>query len=255
VSALAEAYSATGAAWDRPRIYHRLATAVVARSPVPLVGARVLDLGAGTGAVSRAVLAAGGRPVAVDLAAGMLRAGPPGVSAAVGDAVALPFRSAAFDAVVAGFSLNHVADASAALREARRVCRPGGGVVSATYAADDDSPVKAAVDQAATAFGWVPRAWLTEMRKVAALVADPADVRRCADAAGLTAARVHRVVAPFPELSPADLVEWRLGMAHLAPFVAGLPPRERAALRAHAVRLVAAAPLLERRILVLAARA
>jgi hypothetical protein len=32
-----------------------------------------------------------------------------------------------------------------------------------------------------------------------------------------------KVVIAFPELDPADLVEWRLEMAHTAPFVDNLP--------------------------------
>jgi hypothetical protein len=35
---------------------------------------------------------------------------------------------------------------------------------------------------------------------------------------------------PFPELDVRQLVEWRLGMAHLAPFVATLDPGDRHAL-------------------------
>jgi hypothetical protein len=49
-------------------------------------------------------------------------------------------------------------------------------------------------------------------------------------------------VVAFPELSPGDLVSWRLGMAPTAPFLAGLPPAARAAVRARALDLLGATP-------------
>jgi len=59
---LADAYSRTGAAWDAGpgRIYDRLSEELVARLPAGATG-DVLDLGAGTGAASRAAAAAGAR--------------------------------------------------------------------------------------------------------------------------------------------------------------------------------------------------
>ena len=60
------------------------------------------------------------------------RAVPPGrLSFAAGDALRLPFRDEAFDAVTISFGLRNVADPGQALAEMRRVTRPGrapGGV-------------------------------------------------------------------------------------------------------------------------------
>ena len=163
------AYSATGAAWQRGpgRIYDRLAAVLVDRAPVPLRGGRVLDVGAGTGAASRAVLAAGAASVvAVDAALGMLaheaEDRPP---AAVGDARALPFPARCFDGAVAAFSLNHIADPAAGLREMARVTRPGGPLLASAYAADDTHPVKAAVEAALTARGWEAEPWYVTVRE------------------------------------------------------------------------------------------
>jgi ubiquinone/menaquinone biosynthesis C-methylase UbiE len=106
----------------------------------------VLDLGSGTGVGSRAALSAGARVIAADLALGMLLCGRDGrPPAAAGDALALPFRPGAFDIVLAPFSLNHLDEPAAGVREAGRV---GDLLVASTYAADDDHPAKAAVDQA-----------------------------------------------------------------------------------------------------------
>ena len=79
-------------------VYDRLAAELLARSPVPLGGALVLDAGAGTGAVSSAARAAGARVVATDVALDMLRhhrtARPPALAA---DVLALPLRDGCVD--------------------------------------------------------------------------------------------------------------------------------------------------------------
>ncbi len=57
---------------------------------------------------------------------------------------------------------------------------------------------------------------------------------------------------PFPELDPRDLVAWRLGMAHLAPFVATLDDQQRADLVEEATAsLTPATPTLVRSMVVL----
>ena len=91
-------------------------------------GARVLDLGAGTGLLTEVVLAAGHDVVAVDPSPemlGELAARRPGVVTAVGTAEAIPAGDASVDAVVAGQAA-HWFDPAPAAREIRRVLRPGG---------------------------------------------------------------------------------------------------------------------------------
>jgi ubiquinone/menaquinone biosynthesis C-methylase UbiE len=56
----------------------------------------------------------------------------PGVTCAVMDAQALPFPAASFDLVVANHMLYHVPDIARAVRELRRVLKPGGRLISAT---------------------------------------------------------------------------------------------------------------------------
>ena len=88
-----DGYSAAAWSGGPGPVYDRLADAVVGAAPFSLAGALVLDLGAGTGAASRAVLARRGRVVALDLSADMLefdrQERPP---AAVADASRLPSR-------------------------------------------------------------------------------------------------------------------------------------------------------------------
>lgn len=256
---IAAAYDRTGAAWQAGpgRIYDRLADVALARCPVPLAGASVVDVGAGTGAATRAALACGAaRVVAVDGAFGMLAVDVPArPPCAVADARALPLRSGVFDAVVAAFSINHLDDPVRALAEAARVLRPGGAIVVTAYATDDGHPVKAAVEDAAAAIGWTNDAWYAAVRAGAVpLLATTERAVTAARDAGLVDARAQRVDVPFPDLGPADLVAWRLGMANVAPFVAGLSLPQRHALAADAVaRLGTGAPPLVRSMIVLAA--
>lgn len=254
---LRDAYSATGSAWrDGPeRVYGRLADVLVAASPISLAGERVADVGAGTGATSRAIQRAGGRPIQLDLAEGMLGVDqatrPPAV---VADARRLPLASGSCTAVVAGFCLNHVPDPEHALVEAARVARPGGVVLVSSYAEDDTHTAKAAVDTAVTELGWTPEPWIAAIRADSIPVLATADrALAVASRAGLEA-RAEMLAVPFPDLTPADLVAWRLGMAQVAPFLASLPEGARRRVEARALHLLGPHPdLLVRRIVILTA--
>jgi SAM-dependent methyltransferase len=100
-------------------------------------GQRVLDLGCGNGLYLRAL---GERPgveaVGCDLSPGMLRAVGPHPALVNGDAMRLPFRTGAFDVVLAPHMLYHVPDPVTAAGEMRRVLRPGGVAVVVTNGRD-----------------------------------------------------------------------------------------------------------------------
>lgn len=254
---VSDAYSATGAAWrDGPeRVYQRLADVLVEAAPRSLAGEVVVDVGAGTGAASTAIRRAGGRPVAVDVAPGMLRVDqrerPP---AAVADARRLPFATGCCGAVVAAFCFNHLTDPHRALTEAVRIVRPGGVVLASAYAEEDTHPAKAAVDTAAAERGWELEPWIEEVRAESQRLATPERALAVAGRVGLDAAAAT-VVVPFPDLTPDDLVAWRLGMAHVAPFLASLPASERARVAARALTLLGPEPeALVRRIVILTIR-
>jgi ubiquinone/menaquinone biosynthesis C-methylase UbiE len=230
---IADAYSSTASAWERgpAQVYGQLAAALLDDCPGGVAGRRVLDLGAGTGALGRAANAAGAREVvAADVAIGMLRSIPNGLRAApvVGDACHLPFVAGSFDVVGAAFALNHVEEPAAALVEARRVLAAGGALIVSAYASDDDHPVKSAVAVAAAALGWQPEPWYEAVRtRAVPRLATEAGASTAAAAAGLTGAITRHRRVTITGLGPADLVAWRLGMAQLAPWVERLDETRR----------------------------
>jgi SAM-dependent methyltransferase len=236
-------YDAAAPAWaDGPGpMYARLAGALVAAAPVPLAGRRVLDLGAGPGVAGQAALAAGARQVVgADLSVAMLRRGRAaqdraGARPVAADAAALPFRDHSFDLVLAAFCFNHLAHLAAGLSEARRV---GGALAASMFAPGWTHPAKDAVDAALRSFGYQPPAWHAALSP-GSRASDPAELAEGAAAAGFTQVQVHTIVVPTGLTTPAELVSWRLGMAHVAPFVRELDAPGAAALRRTAERAVA----------------
>ncbi|MEU8521803.1 methyltransferase domain-containing protein [Streptomyces sp. NPDC048577] len=103
-------------------------------------GLDVLDVGCGPGTITAdlAALVAPGRVTGVDAAEGILRQaraaaaerGLGNVEFTVADVHALDFPDDSFDVVHAHQVLQHVGDPVRALREMRRVCRPGGVVAA-----------------------------------------------------------------------------------------------------------------------------
>jgi len=98
----------------------------------PQSGQRILDLAAGTGTSSMALLGEGVQVVAADFSKGMLEVGKkrhPELEFAFADATKLPFKDSEFDAVTISFGIRNVVDVDKALSEMFRVTKPGGVVV------------------------------------------------------------------------------------------------------------------------------
>lgn len=97
-------------------------------------GDRVLDAACGTGDLAVADLKAGAaRVTGLDFSGEMLArarrkttSDPGALEWVQGDMLALPFADATFDAATVGFGVRNVVDLELALRELRRVLRPGG---------------------------------------------------------------------------------------------------------------------------------
>ena len=156
-------------------------------------GLAVLDVGCGTGAITRGVAEAAGptgRVVGVDTNAPFIEqarrahAGVPGLAFEVGDAYALPF-DAAFDIVTAARVLQWLADPVRALRAMVRAVRPGGSVV--------------VLDFNHAKIAWTPAPPASMRRFYAAFLAWRA-------AAGLDNAIADRLPALFEEAGLADII-------------------------------------------------
>jgi ubiquinone/menaquinone biosynthesis C-methylase UbiE len=129
VGSMPEAYDR----WLGPAVFQPfaadLARRVAARRP-----ARVLELAAGTGIVTRELLATvdGAEITATDLNDAMVEYGSgvaPGAQWRQADALNLPFDDGRFDTVVCQFGVMFFPDKVAAYAEARRVLAPGGSLL------------------------------------------------------------------------------------------------------------------------------
>ncbi|KQU37422.1 demethylmenaquinone methyltransferase [Rhodococcus sp. Leaf233] len=108
-------------------------------------GERVLDLAAGTGVSTVELGRSGAWCVATDFSKGMLRAGlARGVPMVAGDAMALPYADASFDAATISFGLRNVSDFDAGLREIARVTKPGGRLVVSEFSTPVFGPFRTA---------------------------------------------------------------------------------------------------------------
>ncbi len=155
--------------------------AYLARAGIP-ANARVLEIGCGTGPVTRVLATHPGvrevvglDPSPVFLARARELAGTlTNVSYEQGDARAMPFPDSSFDVAVFHTTLCHVPDCEAAIAEACRVLEPGGRLaifdgdyVTTTLATGEHDPLQACADAAIGAL--VHDRWL--LRRLPQLVA------------------------------------------------------------------------------------
>lgn len=217
-------YEGAATAWadGAEPVYGPLADALLARAP-DLTDRLVLDVGAGTGAVSQRLLAAGARAVAVDASWPMLAhrasARPPAV---VGDINRLPLVDGAVDGAAAAFVLNHLADPVAALVEMRRIVRRGGFVIASVFSVADRPAAKAAIEVVLVAAGWEPPEWYRFLKSVDGQLGSAATMRAAAQAADLEQIDVVEGPVRTGVTDPRDIVRYRLSQPQLAGFVAGL---------------------------------
>ncbi|MGD2129914.1 MAG: bifunctional demethylmenaquinone methyltransferase/2-methoxy-6-polyprenyl-1,4-benzoquinol methylase UbiE [Lysobacterales bacterium] len=130
------------------------------------MGDRVLDLAGGTGDIAALLsrrVGDNGRVVLTDINDAMLDVGRRrledrgivgNIRYALANAEALPFGDSQFDAVTIAFGLRNVTDKDAALREMRRVLKPGGRALILEFSQVGPEPLKMAYD--AWSFGVLP---------------------------------------------------------------------------------------------------
>ena len=150
---------------------HRLWKDAAAAKLNPQPGETILDVAGGTGDMARryakmaraAQTRRGGGDASVMvldynaemIMAGVAKGGEPEMQWSVGDAMALPLPDASVDAYSISFGIRNVADIPQALREARRVLKPGGRFMCLEFSRPIAGPIRKAYD--AWSFHAIPR--------------------------------------------------------------------------------------------------
>jgi demethylmenaquinone methyltransferase/2-methoxy-6-polyprenyl-1,4-benzoquinol methylase len=160
---------------------HRLWKDAVAARLNPQPGEVIIDCAGGTGDMARrfAKLARraqerrGGPDATINIVdynaemimAGIERGGEPEITWTVGDAQRLPLPDAYADAYVISFGIRNVTDIDAALREARRVLKPGGRFLCLEFSRPVTEPLAKAYD--AYSFKVIPQVgeWVAKDRE------------------------------------------------------------------------------------------
>ena len=154
----------------------------------------VLDLGSGTGKLTRSLVGRVERLTAVDPSPRMLaqlRAAVPGVTTAIGTAEAIPLPDASVDAVLVAQAW-HWVDQERAVPEVARVLRPG-GVLGLVWNTRDES------------VGWVRRLSAI-LAPDAAGLRPPSEERTVPTGLGPVVATTHRWSRPFDRAALHDLL-------------------------------------------------
>ena len=125
-------YDSVASAYDRRYAHQEYAGVerAVRRFVAGAAGARLAEVGCGTGYWLSLLAAEGLRVAGVDASRAMLgraQARVPGAALARASAERLPWRDARFDRVLCVNAFHHFGDKPACASEARRVLRPGGG--------------------------------------------------------------------------------------------------------------------------------
>jgi SAM-dependent methyltransferase len=183
----------------------------LARRVAPFAPERVLELAAGTGALTRELsrsLPATTHIVATDLNPAMLAQArtigtPRPVEWHQADAMELPFAGESFDLVVCQFGVMFFPDKPRALAEAARLLRPGGRLVFSTWDRIETNEFADVVLNAVAAmFADDPPSFL---RRVPHGYFDPDRIRHDVECAGLPAPEsIDLVVLPTTAASPRD---------------------------------------------------
>ncbi len=160
---------------------HRLWKDAVAARLNPQPGEVIIDCAGGTGDMARrfakmarkAQERRGGPDATINIVdynaemimAGIERGGEPEITWTVGDAQRLPLPDAYADAYVISFGIRNVTDIDAALREARRVLKPGGRFLCLEFSRPVTEPLAKAYD--AYSFKVIPQVgeWVAKDRE------------------------------------------------------------------------------------------
>jgi SAM-dependent methyltransferase len=226
----AEAYERLMGRWSR-----RLAELFLGFAAVQ-DGERVLDVGSGTGSLTRVALdrtcrarLAGIDPSASYVEYARSRLADPRVTFAVGDAQALPYEDASFDRTLALLVVMFIPDAPRAAREMRRVTRAGGTVAAATWDGTGGMEMLRAFWEAAVALD----ASAEPRRDAHRPYSRSGELTVLWQEAGLERVEEEALLIPLEFTAFEDYWSpFLLGQGPPGAYVAGLAPARREALRA-----------------------
>ena len=182
-------------------------------------GRRVLDLAAGTGKLTRQLVALGASVVAVepgDAMRSLLEHVVPEAEALAGSAEAIPLDDASVDAITVGQAY-HWFRPEEALVEMHRVLRPGGAIALLWNQWDEEDPLQREIDEL-----------LEPLRPPAAAQQEESDGRRALEASPLFGAVDERLFRHRRALNADQLVEWVSSTS----AVVTAPPAEQARIEA-----------------------
>jgi len=226
-------WASDGAAYERflGRWTRVLAVPFAEFARLPEEGA-IVDIGCGTGSLALTLAERRRDRVAgIDIAVPYIvfaRSQPRnnGVGFAVGDACRLPYGDRSFAAAVAQLALNFVPDAALALREMRRVVRPGGVVAAAVWDFRGGLVYQRLFWD--TAAGLDPGAGATRDRLFSSPLALPDGLPELWREAGLRGIERGSITMRMEYADFADYWEPLLGgQGPVGAYVTGLPPDRR----------------------------
>src|SRR5262247_1441738 len=196
-------------------------------------GHRVLDVCTGHGVLAAAALERGAAVSGLDFAEAVVSAAMrnvPGATFRQGDAQALPYPDASFEAVLCGYGLIHLSDPAVALAEMVRVLAPGGRLAASAWERPEPD----------NGFGLLYRAMWEHGRLDVGLphgpdffqFSEPARMRAALSAASLVDVQITSVSQACRFEAPADFVEAMLaGAVRAKALLEAQDPRALATIR------------------------